>query len=386
MTEKGFTHPRRKFLISSTKILAAALTSVLPGRSRVAQALISDSPAQSPFPTHYYSGRGMSMLTVRPAALGAQLFAHIPRALRSEALQIECVLAGIKPACRLSLTANELQESIAYLKGLNCAYIIEQVPRGKLSYAQMSPQRRLKLNAQPRVRVYLAKSAADAGRLRRLESVEFNYRALGLALGYPECCVLAALKQDQTYFDEAQQVWRQTNLNSAAVQASTAADFRCNHFLVESDLYSAGPLSAIAHYPCRLDCHESIALAQSALERCARAWPIWSIALCELMRSPILYWSDDLWPADYWDEYCGLALVGASPGRDQEWNSVLPAILLGADNTPDGQLPDDVVKIKVVKDRLLLHCANGDVLRLSLRENGHPHIIDWRSGNIEKLA
>jgi hypothetical protein len=352
----------------------------------VVRALIEDSSAPGQSPSHYHLGGGMSMLSVRPAELGAQLFTQIPRALRAEALQIECMLAGIKPGCRLSLTANELQESIAYLRALNCALIIEQVPPTKVSYAQMSPQRRLKFNTQPRVRVYLAKSAADAQRLRRLESVEFNYKALGLALGYPECCVSAALKRDQTYFDEAQQEWRQTNLNSAAVRASAAADFRCNHLLVESELYSAGPLSAIAHYPCKLDCRESVAIAQYALELCAHAWPLWAIALCELMRGPVLYWSDDAWPALYWDEYCGLALIGGRPGRDREWSSPLPAILLGTDSTPAGELPDDVVKIKAVKDHLLLQRASGDVLRFSLKDNGAPHIIDWRSGHIEKLA
>lgn len=387
MSKKSFNHPRRKFLANSTKVLAgAALTSFWPGPLRVAQALVTGDVAQGRSPVGHYSSRGISMLTVKAVELGSQLFAQIPRALRSDALQIECLLAGVKPACRLSLTVQALQSSIDYLKSLNCSFVIEQVRQSEQAYAHMSPQRRETFRAQSRVRVYLARSAADARALAKLESDKFDYRAIGLALGYPKCCVEAAVKKDQTYFDEEQQVWRQTNLNSVAVRASTAADFRCNSFLLESDIQAAGPASAIAHYPCKLDCPESIALAQSTLERCARTWPIWAITLCELMRSPVLYWHDDAWPAEYWDEYCGLALIGADQHGAQEWSSALPAVLLGTDGTPSGRLPKDVVGIKVAKDQLLLRRINGDVVRLSLKENGYPSIIDWQKGTVKELA
>jgi len=326
------------------------------------------------------------MLAARPAELGSQLFAAIPRPLRSSALQIQSLLDGIKPACRLSMTAEELRASISYLKSLDCRFVIEQVVVSETLYAQLSPRRRQQLTAKARVRVYLAKSAADARRVAKLESADPDYYALGLALGYPVCCVEAAAKQDLPHIDEEHGIFRQANLNAAAVRASSTADFRCNQFLAESDLEGVGPVSVIAHYPCTLGCRETAAMGHAALESSARAWPIWTITLCELLRAPVLYWSDDSWPPEYWDEYSGLALLEAREVGPGEWRSILPARLLGSALTPAGTVPSFVVRVKTVGDGILFENATGDTVNHSFEQCGRPWIIDWRSGRVEKFA
>lgn len=326
------------------------------------------------------------MLSANPTALGSQVFAEIPKPLRSSALQIRSLLEGIKPACRLSITAEELRASISYLKSLDCHFVIEQVAVSETLYAQLSPKRRKELTTQPRVRIYIAKSAADARRVAKLESSHADYYGLGLALGYPVCCVEAAMKHDRPHLDEEYGVFRQANLNAAAVRVSSTSDFRCNQFLAESDLEGFGPVSAVAHYPCKLGCAETAAMGQAALECSAKAWPIWTITLCELLRAPVLYWSDDSWAPEYWDEYSGLALLEAQEVGRGEWRSILPAKLLGSASTPAGTVPNSVVRIKAVGDWIIFENTTGETVSHSFEKSGRPWIIDWRSGRIEQFG
>lgn len=385
MSQERFSPVRRKFLVNLTRLATGvALSSLIGEQAQAAQWFLigggrADVPPAAP-------PGGISMLATSPAELGAQFFAGMPRPLRSSALQLQGLLSGIKPACRLSLNLEEFRESVSYLNGLGCACVVEEAPSTETSYAQMSPKRRRSFSSKPRVRVYLAKTAADARRLAAMEADDGDYRALGLALGYPVCCVEGAVRQDRTYYDGTSGAWRQVNLNAAAVRASTAADFRCNQFLVESDLYSAAPLSAIAHYPCRLDCPESAAIAQAALECSARTWPVWTVALCELLRSPVLYWSDESWPADYWDEYCGLALVEARRVGRSEWDSRLPAMLLGSERTPSGPLPSSATRVLAAKGYILFEGAGGEVVSHRVEGSGSPWLIDWRSGRVERFV
>ncbi|MDQ1639567.1 MAG: hypothetical protein QOF62_2906 [Pyrinomonadaceae bacterium] len=378
-----FNPPRRTFLSNSSKVVAgASLAAVWPGKLQATQWLLAEAAATGP--SHAVM-EIVSMLAARPAELGAKVFADVPLPLRSSMLQIQSVLVGNKPGCRLSLWVQELQGAIEYLKGLNCAIVIAQVPPSQ-SYAQTSLPRRQLLKAMPRLRVYVAKSLRDAKRLEKLENERADYRALGLALGYPSCCVDAAVNHDQNSVNEKGRVARQANLNAIAVSVSSAADFRCNQFLVESELHNAAPLSAIAHYPCKLDCPETVALGKAALELSARKWPIWTVTLCELLRAPIVYWSDESWPADYWDEYCGLALIEARNIGGGEWNSPLPAIRLGAEQTPAGPLPQSVVSVKIGKKQVLLRNATGEASSYTVQELGPTWVLNWRDGKVEKVT
>ena len=386
MPEDGFRPMRRKFLSDSAMVLAGvALSSIAPPGLRAAGLLAGDG-ARAGRPLPGGLPKGGSMLAARPDELGRSIFADVPQALRAAALQLRSLFAGIKPACRLSLTTDELRECLPYLESSGCAIAIGESPSRPVAFAQMSPQRRQEVSARPRVRVYLAKTTADAARLAKLESGPVDYHAVGLALGYPTCCVEAATQNDQLSFDEASGTWRQTNLNVTAVQASTAADFRCNQFLVESELYNSAPLSAVAHYPCRLDCSETVAVAQSVLECCARTWPVWTVSLCELLRAPVLYWPDTSWPSEHWDEYCGLALPGAREVRPGEWHSHLPSVRLGSDATPAGKIPESVVRVQAVMGQVLLQDAEGVTARHSFEKAGRPWIIDWRAGTVRRLG
>src|SRR3712207_3206339 len=132
----------------------------------------------------------MTSETIRD--VGARVFASWPKALRAFAVQIQCVCEGIKPACLFGMNVDQLGDSLAYLRSLNLSIAVEQYPTRPTSFAQASPAYRAEALAKPRVRVYVAKSATAAKRLAKLEIKERDYRAAGLALGYPVCCVEAA--------------------------------------------------------------------------------------------------------------------------------------------------------------------------------------------------
>jgi hypothetical protein len=387
MFSNGFDRPRRDFLSTSVKIVATgALSTILPLELPFAQAGVNRDNAWS-LPSDEDRGlRATSRWVAGPAELGAQVFRNIPKPVRAYALQIRCMLAGLKPACRMSLTVEELQESISYLRSLDCALVIEQAPRVQALFSQMSPQHRREAARSTRLRIYLAKSMADAKKLAVLEKSGADYQALGLSLGYPACCVEAAAQHDYIIIDESSQERRQGNLNSMAVRRSVKADFRCNQLLVESDLNGAGPMSAIAHYPCKLDCDESVAIGQSALECCARAWPVWAITMSELLRAPVLYWADDDWPSESWDEYCGLALIGARKKHADGWDSDMPAIHLGAGGTPDGGFPYHVMAGQFVKGQILLQDSKGKVTSQRFEVCGQPWVIDWRANMLQRLS
>ena len=384
MSINSFNRQRREFLSNSTKAVAGiSIAGAFAGSASVAGRWVfaESRPMTSQWRTH----ASVPLLTAGVGELGSQLFADVPTPLRPAILQTQSVLNGIKPACRLSLSTSELGSSLAYLKNLELAFVVEQTPVRESSYAQVSLDRRRALNAQKRVRVYLAKSANTARHVADLERDPIDYRGLGLALGYPECCVAAAAQHDQAYVDQRNQVWRQSNLNASTVRSSTAADFRCNQFLVESELHDAGPLAAIAHYPCKLDCPRTIELAQTTLELSARIYPMWTITLSELLRAPVVFWSDESWPSQYWDEYCGLALVEAQRSANGDWRSPLPGIRLGAVRTAAGDLPRSVSNIVVLDGQVLLQDTQGHTVSHPLASSGRPWVIDWRAGQVQKL-
>lgn len=145
-------------------------------------------------------------------------------------------------------------------------------------------------------RVYLARSWLDARNLYWAETKAKDYAGIGLRLGYPVCCVEAAEAVDEMTWDSEAREWRQTNLVAVGIEASTSADFHCNHLLTESAIASCGPVSCIAHYPCRLDCGASSEIGEVALSIASRRRPQWHEVLIPLLKAPVLYWPDTNWP------------------------------------------------------------------------------------------
>lgn len=320
-----------------------------------------------------------------PRVLGAQIFSYVPRSLRSYALQIQCVIEGLKPACLIPLYINGLEECITFLRERGLTITVDQLPIGPYSYAQTNPAARKEVMVKPRVRLYIAKSAGDARQLARLETELRDYYQLGRALGYPVCCVAAAVENDQLTYVERYGVWKQTNLNAVGTQVSTKLDYLCNFFLGESELSTVAPVSALAHWPCHFACDESRTVGGLALECCARTWPCWSDPLIEVLKAPVIYWPDVSWPPEYWDEYCGISLVSAYGESYSLWRSNFSAITLGHGRTPAGEFPADITAVQVAAEGIALYDKAHSLTFVPFDKTGNPWLIDWGSGSIRTL-
>lgn len=301
--------------------------------------------------------------------------AQIPRCLRSASLELLAVKSGAKPACRLSLASHDLRTAYVWLDQQGLVSVVEDSVGFRSSGVS-----RQRVGPLLRSRVYVARSQQDARQIAVLER-EGNYEALGIALGYPECCVQFAVHFDQLWSQATH--WRQANLHARAIVASREASFICNTFLQESALGQFGPTTAISHYPCNLNCSASIALGRAYLTLGARKWPIFTHRLTRLLASPTIYWSDEAWPPQYADECAGLALVDSRAG-ERGWYTAAGSILLGAERTPLGRIPRDVVAMKVSRSILLF--VDGKGSQVSWSTLGESlWLVDWGAQSLTSL-
>lgn len=291
----------------------------------------------------------MVLLTQWPelGRLVADSFCSLPVGLRPYALELESLVQRQKPACLFAVDRDDANACVRYLLQQGLACVVAPHPTTVHSYAQTSPPNRMQLIARKRMRLYVASKLVVAQQVAELELRAHDSVALGEALGYPACCIAAAAERDRIMWDEAAANWRQTNLNAAALRISTKLEPHCNRFLMDANIEWVAPMAAIAHYPCSFDCLASSAIGRVALQFAAWKWPLWAVVLGELLRSPIIYWSDDGWPAEYWDETCGIALPAATARGSDTWTSPVPGFTLGSARTPSGPLPVGVLSMSL---------------------------------------
>ena len=307
-------------------------------------------------------------------------FGSYPYGLRRYALEIECVVQGAKSAALLDIDAEGLGSCVEWLSRLGLAIVVTKRRYGVTSYAQAPPALRERIVTRPRMRLYVAHDFRQAKNLCDLECRARDYAGLGTALGYPQCCVQAAVMRDVAVLDPSGQ-WRQPNLNAEALLRSTALDYHCNRLLVDAGIWEA-PLAAIAHYPCTANCADSAGIGRLALQFCSWKWPTWTVLLAELLRSPVVYWDDYQWPADFWSETCGFVLPSGRSNGGAIWESPIPSAALGSTATPAGTLPLSVVAFQLWDECLLLVDQERTASTISFRTWRQPWILDWQGGSI----
>jgi hypothetical protein len=333
----------------------------------------SDSPSGGAISASF----GMLERLRRAAAAS---FDGIPSRLRPSIGELTGVARGMKPGCRLTLSVREdMPALLRYIRSLRLVTAIAQPPPEALGYGRAASGVRIELLQSPKVRIYAAKTAADCRALYAAEAERADYVAFGRALGYPECCVDAAASHDRSEWDPRFNVWRQPNLTAASVDASAVLDLCCNRLLLESRIAELGPVSPISHYPCSLSCATSAALGAGVLAMVAAMWPAWHEVWTELLEAPMLYWPDDDWPPEFFDEYAGLALVHAEVGPGLTWSSKTSALPLGRGLTPAGPLPATALGGACLPAGIWLESAGGPMV-FSSEAVGQPRLLDWRRG------
>lgn len=247
-------------------------------------------------------------------------------------------------------------------------------------FAQVSTDARQRLLAHEWSRVAVARSADDAMAIVH-DCQAGNVRRLGDRLGYPNCCIEWAEQNDHVYTDTASGVLRQSNLHDLAIMNSKAADFRCNYMLTESLITDFGPASLISHYPCQLDCPQTVVLAEQFLNHCSSVWPRWASFLANAQKSPVFHWSDVEWASRWWDECCGLCLLSGVRLDTRTWRSEDGAVVLGSGRTPAGEIPADVTEVEISGAAAILRSSTKSVA-LDRWESGIPSVVDFAEGTV----
>ncbi len=319
-------------------------------------------------------------MQVRPDIVGGQLFKSVPVALRCSQLELAAVRRGSKPAALLCLTTDQIVSSGAYLRALGLRFVVASNPPS--SFLQIALPERMHLRVEPRVRLYVARTDHAARSLAECE-VQSDFSRLGALLGYPECCIAAAVARDRDVRDRLFDVERQTNLIYATLEASKSLNFACNILLRDSPVCQFGPSSLVSHYPCSFDCCKTADLARAFYDILADEWPLWSLQLVELLQSPLILWSDRWWPPHFWDEMAGVVQLGGTVDSSSRRISGGWSLPIGLGRTPGGALVADAIEIQIKED--------ATVFRLSHREHvishaaaGSPVLLDWRRGHIER--
>jgi hypothetical protein len=315
---------------------------------------------------------------------GARVFAPVPVALRRSLLELEAVKNGGKPAALILLTASEFAAAMPHFRAYRLS-IVAATPSKPPGYLQVGPDAREQLTAERQIKLCVAPNDRDARRLAEYDE-RADYERVGMLLGYPECCVLAAAARDQIRRDDASGVERQGNLIDAALAASTHLDVSCNILLRERALCGYGPASIISHYPCSFNCARTVALADTYHHLLVDKWPRWARQLEGLLRSPVLLWSDRSWPSQFWDEMAGVVHLGGSVDRRGQRISNGFSLPLGFGRTPGGSLPSGAVEIDIGVDATSFHLPDGTQQLISHASAGPPVLLDWRSGRMQRHA
>lgn len=124
--------------------------------------------------------------------------------------------------------------------------------------------------------VFLSKKRLDA-QLAKQHYADSNHRRLGLILGYPECCaeffcrhVEEASKKDMDFILFA------------------LGDVKAHEFYTNRAIRYFGT-SLISHFPCCLDCQESVSIAKRRLESLQQHFPQIAAHFVQELRSMVLY-------------------------------------------------------------------------------------------------
>lgn len=184
--------------------------------------------------------------------------------------ELEALLAGIKPVIRLS---TEAEDEVAFIDRYRRFGLVACSADGTFINEDGTHSRRLRL-------IYVARNLEVAERVRAVEAKTFvaysdlevrasEYRDLGVALGYPRCCVDAYV--DRVVLDPESEMGGK-DLTEPYVVArgaySEAPAWQLNHLLFETG-------SALVSFtPCSYRCANAMAYATAVLDRARSVSPL----------------------------------------------------------------------------------------------------------------
>lgn len=205
-------------------------------------------------------------------------------------LELMMVKQRMKPGCRLTILMVDIERVTHFITSLDLNYFIYFRKRTPDSFLQYSPELRNQFCRQDRAYVYVSRTQVNARNLFLLE-LKRDYFSLGKALGYPECCIEFATRNDEVWAHPSTGEKHQTNLVLSALQQSHSFDFRCNNFAAASSLGDIYPLNIFSHYPCNYTCQSTIDYANETMFLVKLEFPSYFDTLVHLLTHNIIFYT-----------------------------------------------------------------------------------------------
>jgi len=178
---------------------------------------------------------------------------------KTKALEIIYLLEGLKPVVRHGFYKDELQKVEEFCKENNLfivkspyKVIIVDVKEG--NYSNKGIKVPIDDEREGMVFIYISKDEEKA-MLANIHETENNYKELGILLGYPPCCIDFFIKH------QPEQSKDKNDYTDPVLENSEGYEFpfQNNIFLRDFDI------TLLNHFPCSLNCQNSLELAKSHL-------------------------------------------------------------------------------------------------------------------------
>lgn len=295
----------------------------------------------------------------------------LPAEMRSSAVELAALEAGIKPVMRITAQKHRLSVLIDWIIARGLLVLVREQKLDSACFAQIAPSRRPSGSGRL-FQLFVSRQRNNLLAVANALSSPTSYRDIGLSLGYPECCCEWAAFTDRLQVYDG--VVRQTNLVAAALKRSMSLHAWCNCLARETPLIYQLPMAVISHFPCRFDCEASVEQGRRYLSCCDALTHGLSDFLMRMLRQTILWWSDVNWPIDFAAETPGLLL--ASTGADIAIGTSFVA--MGDTLTPGGILPLEGVIQGATSNKIICGSAT-NLICLNFAEMGRPEILTWKS-------
>lgn len=187
------------------------------------------------------------------------------------------VRGGIKPSGRFTASRKSAAELVERLKHESmCVDTYDPDPL-EWGYRRATLAERDAATRRD-IRVYYACTPAALDAAMQAQ-VAKDDDALGLALGYPPCCIAA---------NAVLGTLEMTDMVRVARCPGNSPDWRLNLFLTELEVGAGSPWYLISHFPCSLSCAQSIAYASAVLAELSATVPGFAARLEDALRLPVL--------------------------------------------------------------------------------------------------
>ncbi len=202
----------------------------------------------------------------------------------TKALDVLYVIEGVKDVSRIMADESQLDDYKTFFNKNNLSFAVsdfkisKEIDENRFSNKGI----RLPINEKGSYFVYISKSKEKAEQAKKAEA-ESNHKELGKLLGYPDCCI--------NFFEKNFPIEskKKNDYVLASLKNSKGFIFPFYNNVAIRHL----DLSLLSHFPCSLNCEESIKIAKNNLKIIEKHSKDISRIFEGMLRSAVLYTEDE---------------------------------------------------------------------------------------------